>query len=160
MTGSPAAIYLDTNAFVALVEGEGDVRERAFRLFEVLRENPELGVTSELTLAEVLAPPKSVAKLSLEEKRGPYLDLILGGGFVRLIPVERGTLMQTADLRAEPSFRSMKLADAIHLVTAIRTSCRVFVSGDRDFKAMPRGLRRINYLDATMDHDVIGLLGE
>ncbi len=151
MTERRAVVYLDTNVFIALVEGEGDVRERAFRVFDILRAKPGLSITSELTLAEVLAPPKSERKLRLEEKRVPYLDLLLRGGIVNLMPVDRETLMETAELRVDPSFRSMKLADAIHLVTAVRSGCSLFLTGDRDFRTLPRGIRRINYLEAPLD---------
>jgi predicted nucleic acid-binding protein len=74
-------------------------------------------------------------------KRQAYLDLLLWSGFIALIPVSRGILIETAALRAISRF---KLPDAVHLVSAVQSQCRFFVSADRDFDRMPEGIERIS----------------
>jgi predicted nucleic acid-binding protein len=138
-------IYLDANIFIYFVEGEAVVATAMRDLFACLVKNSTLAVTSELTLAEVLAPPRRHAALSLPSKRRLYLDLIVEGGFVRLEPVSRNVLTETASLRL---WSACKLADAIHLVTAIRTECEFFMSGDSDTRRVPKGM---TWLPPTAD---------
>jgi len=98
-----------------------------------------MAITSELTLAEVLAPPDRKDALPLHVKRRLYLDLLVWSRFIDLKPVSRDVLYETADLR---NVAKMKLPDAIHLVTAIQNKCRYFVSKDRRLK-IPRGMKLV-----------------
>jgi len=50
-------LYLDTNIFIFLLEGKPDESQRIKLLFDTLKARPNAAVTSELTLAEVLAGP-------------------------------------------------------------------------------------------------------
>jgi predicted nucleic acid-binding protein len=134
------AVYLDFNPLIYLLEGEPSVSAAVDPLFRVLRNKPGLGITSEITLAEVLAPSQRNGALELHVKRRPYLNLIVFGGFLSLSPVSRDDLYETADLR---KVVPMKLVDAIHLVTAMQHRCGYFVSADRDFDRIPRGMVRI-----------------
>jgi predicted nucleic acid-binding protein len=155
MTEAPSSlIYLDTNFFIKAVEGLVDAAAPAKALIEALRrQRAGIAATSEITFAEVLAPPKRPDALPLHVKRRVYLDLLLWSGFVALIPVSRDILIETAALRAVGRF---KLRDAIHLASAVRVQCRFFVSADRDFDTMPDGMERVN-----CDHDDLPrLLGE
>jgi predicted nucleic acid-binding protein len=133
-------VYLDTNAFRDLIEGEPAISAPAQAMFDVLRKRPGLDVTSELTLAEILAPSKG-RKLPPHLRR-LYLDLLVWGRFVDLQPVSRGVLLETVSLRATKATSSLKLLDAIHLVTAIRSGCRFFVSRDRGIR-VPSGMQRV-----------------
>src|SRR5476649_435131 len=135
MTDAPAdqAVYLESNFFIKAVEGTAETSASPKRLLEVLRKRPGVAVTSEITFAETLAPPRRADALPLHIKRRAYLDLLLWNGFITLIPVSRDILIETADLRV---VARMKLPDAIHLVSAIRSKCRFIVSGDSDFKKL------------------------
>jgi predicted nucleic acid-binding protein len=131
---STAVVYLDTMAFIFAIEGEPSVAEPAKRLFEALRTHPGIGVTSELTLAEVLAG--SEVPHSPPIKRA-YLDLIVWSKFLDLVPISRDVLYESADLRfahRESHGKKLKLPDAIHLVTAIRRKCQFFVSADQGIR--------------------------
>jgi predicted nucleic acid-binding protein len=133
-------IYLETNVFIYATEGTRETADPAKRLLEALRHRPGLAITSEITLAETLAPPKREDALPLHIKRRVYLDLLVRGGFIDLVPVSRGVLIETADLR---SVVRLNLPDAIHLVSAIRSKCRFIVSHDRDFKKLPAEMTRV-----------------
>jgi predicted nucleic acid-binding protein len=147
MTESPSSlIYLDTNVFIKAVEGLDEAAAPAKTLINALRhQRSGIAATSEITFAEVLAPPRRSDALSLHIKRRAYLDLLLWSGFVALVPVSRDILIETAALR---EMGKLKLPDAVHLVSASRLRCRFFVSADRDFDKMPEGMERVN-----CDHD-------
>ena len=134
-------VYLDTNVFIRAVEGLDDAAAPAKTLITMLRSR-RIGIaaTSEITLAEVLAPSGRADAMPLEMKRRAYLDLLLWSGFVALVPVSRNVLIDTASLRA---VSKLKLPDAV-LVSAIQARCRYFVSSDRDFDRLPEGMERVN----------------
>jgi predicted nucleic acid-binding protein len=133
-------IYLETNFFIKAVEGVPEVADPPKKLIEILRTKPKLAITSEITFAETLAPPRRPDALPVHVKRRAYLDLLLWSGFITLIPVSRDILIETADLRAVVR---MKLPDAIHLVSAVRGRCRYVVSSDGDFDRLPEGMARV-----------------
>ena len=133
--------YLDSNAFISLLEGSPADSDALRPLFEALRDRPGVGVTSELTLAEVLAG---------SHKRGPqmkraYLDLIVWSRFLTLSPVTRDVLFQSAELcvvHKDAHGKKLGLLDAIHLATAIQGKCEFFVSGDKGIMP-PIGMMRV-----------------
>lgn len=127
-------VYVDANPFIYLIEGEDAVAVRLKSIFELLRQRPGLAMTSELTLAEVL--PKA-----RPDARQNYFNLIVWSGVFDLQPVTRDILVDTADYRRAtsrnlPDGRSvmLKIPDAIHVVTAIRNHCRMFLSADGGLK--------------------------
>lgn len=146
-TAQPPFVYLDANPIIYLFEGEATVSEPVALLFEALRRQPGLAATSELSLAEVLAPTKRRGKISDQLKRA-YLNLLVWSRVVHLEPVSRPILYETADVRLVAP--KLKLPDSIHLVTAIRLRCRFFVTRDAGI-SMPQTMVRI-----TPDQSGIG----
>jgi predicted nucleic acid-binding protein len=133
-------IYLDANVFIYFVEGELSIAEPLRALFQALRQKPLAAVTSELTLAETLAPPRRIGALPLHVKRRLYLDLI-NSKLIQLVPVDRDILIETADLRQAARHN---LADAIHIVSAMKSQCGYFLSGDADGKRLPAQMKWIS----------------
>jgi predicted nucleic acid-binding protein len=139
-------VYLDTNVFIRAVEGTDEASAPAKTLIDVLRNRPAgIAVTSEITLAEVLATSRRSDAAPLHIKRPAYLDLLVWSGLFTLVPVSRDILRQTADFRETAN---LKLPDAIHLVSAAQARCRFFVSADKDFERMPKGMELVG-----SDHD-------
>ena len=134
------AVYLETNFFIKAVEGTAEAAAAPKRLIEALRARPGIAMTSEITLAETLAPPRRADALPLHIKRRAYLDLLVWSGLISLVPVSRDILIQTADLRA---VARLKLPDAIHIVSAIQGKCSHVVSDDSDFDKLPQGMKRV-----------------
>ena len=136
MTGSggEARIYVDSNVFIYAVEGRADIAEPLAELLELLRSRPGSAVTSELTLAELLA------KADMTQRRD-YLDLIVESGSVELCAVSRDILIETATYRR--MMGAAKLADAIHVVTALQYGCSKLLSGDLRMK-VPDGIELID----------------
>jgi predicted nucleic acid-binding protein len=118
-------IYLDANVFIYAIEGDADIADPLRKLFELLGGRRGTAVTSELTLAEVLAGAADV-------HRRNYLDLIVWSRVFELYPVDRDILVETAEYRRHSGMP--KLPDAIHVVTAIPAGCRTILSGDSRLK--------------------------
>ncbi|PWB80751.1 MAG: VapC toxin family PIN domain ribonuclease [Methylocystaceae bacterium] len=134
-------VYLDTNVFIAGFESPASNAEPVQDLLLALREKPGFAVTSELTLAELLAPISRPHVLAPAERRRLYLDLLVGGGMIDLRPVTREILIETADLRRTTR---QKLPDAIHVATALHADCRFFMSHDDGMRKLPEGLTRLH----------------
>jgi predicted nucleic acid-binding protein len=138
-------LYFDANVFIYAVEGSDDIAGSLRKLFELLVNNVSLGVTSELTLAEVLPKASPI-------RRRNYLELILYSGLFDLHPVTRDILLETVDYRriaglsgqdaSKPHASFPKLPDAIHVVTAVRAGCGRMLSFDRALK-LPEGMLRV-----------------
>jgi predicted nucleic acid-binding protein len=122
-------LYLDANVFIYAIEGSAEVSNPLHELFGLLRSRNGAGVTSELTLAEVLPKANSA-------QRRNYLDLLIRSRIFDLHPVSREILIETAEYRKFAL--TPKLPDAIHLVTAIRAGCRTILSADSRLK-LPEG---------------------
>jgi predicted nucleic acid-binding protein len=133
-------VYVDSNVVIYAVEGVPATAGPAKELIRFLRGQQELMFTSEFALAEVLAPSKRQGAWPLPAKRRVCLDLLLWSNTVNLAPVTRDILIRTADLR---KIAPLKLPDPIHLVSAIHVNCRFVVTGDADFKKLPRGMKRV-----------------
>jgi predicted nucleic acid-binding protein len=133
-----AIAYLDPNVFIDALEGADSIALPIKALFEAARSKPGALVTSELTLAEVLAPSRRGGRPP--DLRRRYLDLIVWGGVVDLRPVSRDVIYETVELRP---YAPLKLPDAIHLATAILAGCRYLVTRDEGFRNMPAGMQRM-----------------
>jgi predicted nucleic acid-binding protein len=118
-------IYLDANVFIYALEGKDDISGLVQALFNLFRLKRAAGVTSELTLAVVL--PKAT-----QSQRRTYLDLVVHSRVFDLRPVTREILIETAEYRKAAG--KPKLPDAIHIVTAIRSECRIILSSDLRLK--------------------------
>lgn len=119
-------VYIDSNVFIYAMERNDAISEGIRSLFLHLRAAGGCALSSELTLAEVLAKPEEDQSETL--KQG-YLDLVGGGDIAVLAPVTRDILIASATLRARRAPK-LRLADAVHLATAIQAKCRYFLSND------------------------------
>ncbi len=133
-------IYLDTNVFITGFEGPAEDAGPVQNLLYALRGRGGVVVSSELTLAELLAPIRRPHSLSAMERRQLYLNVLQRNIAIDLRPITRDILIKTADLR---SMGGYKLADAIHIITAVDASCAYFVSNDDRLKQLPTGLGKI-----------------
>ena len=132
-------VYVDANPFIYLVDGDGDVASQVRPFFTLFAERPGIAMTSELTLAEVLAKARPDARRS-------YFNLLIWSKAIQLQPVTRDILIDTADYRQvsrgnrRGATKAMvSLPDAIHVVTAARSKCRMFLSADDDLH-LPAGI--------------------
>jgi predicted nucleic acid-binding protein len=142
-------LYLDSNAFISYLEGTLADSTALKGLFEILRIRPGVGVTSELTLGEVLAGSHKGGP----QMRRAYLDLIVWSKNFELAPVSREVLYQSADLCAAHKRlvgRKLVLTDAIHLTTAVQAKCQYFISADKSI-VPPEGMAKVDFDQHALD---------
>ena len=137
---APKAVYLDSNVFIDFVDGQPQLAEPLRHLFSALKGRANVFVTSELTLAEVLAPTQAGGPASPDRRRS-YLSLVVWNPSVRLLPVSRQVLYETADLR---KYTGHKLPDAIHAATAIQAGCAFLMSRDKQMRRTPLGMTYVS----------------
>ncbi|MEO7297138.1 MAG: type II toxin-antitoxin system VapC family toxin [Verrucomicrobiota bacterium] len=124
-------VYLDANIFIYALEAYAPFVSELTGLFESLDRGEIFAVTSELTLVETLVKPLLDKNLVRQQA---YEQAIQNSTGLEVIPVSREILREAARLRAETNIR---LPDAIHLATALESSCNVFLTNDRKLKCPP-----------------------
>lgn len=140
-------VYFDTNVFIYSLDGYEEYYGLLKTIFSHIAENHLLVVTSELTLAECLVKP---VKDENKEATKQFEQYIQTSEIMKVKPVSRGILRQSANVRAE---QGLKLPDAIHMATAIDQCCKTFITNDKKLKSRtPEGMQQI-YLKALLDLD-------
>ncbi|HTG17418.1 MAG TPA: type II toxin-antitoxin system VapC family toxin [Blastocatellia bacterium] len=123
-------VYLDTNIIIYALEGYETYAAPIKSLLQALTEGAIVGVTSELTVAEVLVKPKRDGNAKLEEA---YRRFLLPTASLRNSAVSREILEVAAGIRATST---LKLPDAIHWATATIEHCDSFLTNDEGFKSV------------------------
>jgi predicted nucleic acid-binding protein len=119
------SIYLDTNVLIALFEGTGASHDSLWKLVSrAVGDTPALFHTSALSFTELLTKPYRDRNHVLARQ---YLLLARSEDWLSVWPVNPGVIELTAVIRAR--FR-LKLPDAVHVATAVATSCQYFVTFD------------------------------
>ena len=132
MIRAVAGVYIDTNVFLAAYETVGARSDHAFWILSAIEQGEIRGVTSELTLAELLPRPLEESNNDLVEA---YKQLLNSGPNMEVHPVTRETLIASASLRA--GRHGFKLPDAIHCATALRARCSALITDDQ---RMPKSI--------------------
>ena len=128
-----ARVYLDANVFIYAVEHSPEHAAFLDGLFDLLEAGEVVAVTSELTLAEVLAKPFEEGRTDLARL---YEEMVASSAWLSVMPVERAILVSAARLGPE---LGLKLPDAIHVASAAASGCATFLSNDRRLR-MPDGI--------------------
>ena len=122
------SVYLDTNVIIYVVEGFSDVAAQIRSLLSAMDDAEIVALTSELTIAEVLAKP---FKDENETVQQAYKTFLMPTPMLQLAPATRDVLEEAARVRATTH---LKLPDAIHLATAKLSGCDSFLTNDDLFK--------------------------
>lgn len=151
MTDLPR-VCLDANAFIYALEGvraESEISDQILVLFGLVRTGRCVGVTSELTLAEVLVGPELRDQTVLKRD---YLDLLAPRQSIfDLRPITRDIPIESVADRArmhpdKPGPDQQKrnfLPDAIHVVTAVDAEASHHVGSDQRIR-LPAGMERLD----------------
>jgi predicted nucleic acid-binding protein len=131
--------YLDSNIFIHAFECETDLGHAARRAFKLADAGVAVGVTSQLTLAEVLPRPYEEGNLALEQA----YETSLSKHNLEVYPVSSEILRLSARLRAQTKAR---LPDAIHVATAMQAACDALLSEDVSLRA-PQHIRVLRLSD-------------
>lgn len=119
---------IDTAPLIYFVEPHSRYHRVVAPLFRQIDEGKTVGITSVITLIEVLVRPLQFRAFELERQ---YRHLLLNSSNFFLIPIDYSTAEQAASLRAKYSLRT---PDAIQIANALTTGCQVFVTNDRHLK--------------------------
>jgi predicted nucleic acid-binding protein len=124
-------VYLDTNIVIYALEGYEAHADFLGQLLAALQQGHFAGVTSELTLAELLVGPFQLQRPDVASEYGAFLQ---SSKTLTVFPVTRAVLIEAARQRA--AYR-LALPDAIHVATALAASFDVFLTNDRRLKVPP-----------------------
>ncbi|MGN6103025.1 MAG: type II toxin-antitoxin system VapC family toxin [Devosia sp.] len=122
--GSHGPIYLDANILIYAIERGHPWTDDLAALLKRVYAGDLTAVTSELSLAEVLAKPYALASTDLIDT---YEALFSDRSPLVVRSIDRPILRRTAHLRGAGKLR---IADAIHVATALEAGCTRFVSND------------------------------
>lgn len=120
-------IYLDANIFIYLLEGYEEYSPILKKIFDKIDNGISYGITSELTLAEVLVKPILDDNVKLQKI---YEQTLQASSLLNVVSISRDILLKAAQLRKN----TIKLPDAIHLATAFLNNCEIFLTNDKRLK--------------------------
>jgi predicted nucleic acid-binding protein len=118
-------VYLDANVIIYAIEAGNRWQSKLRQLFEMIDGGLVFAVTSELTLAEVLARPLSQGATDLVDKFELALDPARSP--IEIPSVSRTILRSAAELQGN---LEIKLMDVIHIATAQAAGCQSLVTND------------------------------
>ena len=128
---SGPSVYLDANLLIYALEDLGDFGQKMRGIFARMDAGELRGVTSELSLAEVLVKPIRDGAGAI---RNEYESMLASGGPLTVAPIARAILIRAAELRAGSSLR---LPDAVHAATSESLGCTTFLTNDMGFLTLP-----------------------
>jgi len=120
-------IFWDTNLFIYLLEGVGNLAKRTRGLRQNMLERGDQLLTSTLTLGEVLVKPLERKDEQLAQK---YEEAILGASQLLRFDAEAARIY--AALRSD---RSLEAPDAIQLACAAAAGVDLFITNDARLQA-------------------------
>ncbi len=125
-----APVYLDTNIFVYLKEGFGDLPASLLQLVAASGTSASARlVTCEITLAELLTKPYAEGRDDLVDA---YESWMITSDWLQVVPADLQVLRAAAVLRA--TYKAVKLPDAIHIAAAMGLGRDRFLTADEGLK--------------------------
>ena len=115
----------DTAPIIYFVEEHPQYLSRLTLAFDSVAAGRLLGITSTLTLAEVLVQP--IRRGAVELQRA-YSDRLMHSEYFETRPIDSAVAQRAAELRA--SF-NIRLPDALQLATALVAGCDALLTNDR-----------------------------
>ena len=145
MISTPPRVYFDANVFITALEQSSARSDHAWWILQAIQDGEIAGVTSEITLAEVLVKP---IELGMQDLVVAYESMIAPASNFDVPAVTREILIDAARVRSRRA--SVKLPDAVHLATARSRSCVFFVTEDRRMEVL-EGMKRLVVSPFTLD---------
>jgi predicted nucleic acid-binding protein len=133
-------VALDTAVFICFLEEHPRFLPIVEPLFHEIDEGRKEGLTSILTLLEVLVVPYRAGDLELIRR---YEALLTGSRGIRMVGIDRKLLHGAALLRARHRLRT---PDALQIAAGLLRGCKTFVTNDRDLPEIS-GLRILQLRD-------------
>jgi predicted nucleic acid-binding protein len=135
-----AKLYVDSNIFIYLIEGEAELHGRVLAAVKNATSNKIALFTSELTLTECL---HGAYRAGSDELAKAYLDLLATKEFVTLLPVDITICIEAARAAAN---QRLKTVDALHFATATASGCTALLTNDSGFRST-RDVRVVSLME-------------
>ena len=119
-------IGLDTNIFIYYIEEHQIFLNKIEPLIDKIVQGKATGITSYVTLLELLVKPLRDGRLDLVDQ---YKTILTGQ--LEMVPIDEAVSVEAARLRAKYGFRT---PDAIQLASVIIRKGDVFITNDRRLK--------------------------
>ncbi|WP_406856190.1 type II toxin-antitoxin system VapC family toxin [Alsobacter sp. KACC 23698] len=156
---SSPRVYLDANVFIYALEGTGEIAKPAISILDLLRRHRGHGVTSEVTLLEVLARAKRSGGAALHRR---YLDLLVLNGYFGLVPVTRSVIYAAVEYRERVQLKDgsdpllKRAIDANHAASALTEGCAAVLTNDlrirmpEPISVMPHDDQALRFVQALL----------
>lgn len=119
-------IGLDTNVLIYYIEEHPIFLKKIEPLIDRIVQGKATGITSYVTLLELLVKPLREGRLDLVDQ---YKTILTGQ--LEMVPIDEAVSVKAAQLRAKYGFR---IPDAIQLASVIRKKGDVFITNDKGLK--------------------------
>ena len=122
------SIGLDTSPIIYFVEAHPQYDALVEEIFQQITQGQVQGVTSTISLMEVLIRPIREGNLSLQKR---YRDLLLESVNFRTVDIDVAVAECAASLRSR---YNLKTPDSLQIAVAITSGCEVFLTNDSDLR--------------------------
>ncbi len=119
-------IGLDTNVLIYYIEEHPVLLKKIEPLINRISEGKAIGITSYVTLLELLVKPLRDGRSDLVDQ---YKTILTGQ--LEIVPMDEAVSIKAAELRAKYGIRT---PDAIQLASVIHKKGEVFISNDKGLK--------------------------
>lgn len=119
---------IDTSIFIYFMELHPLYNSLVCEIFHRIDTGTFAGVTSVVTLIEVLIRPFRQGNVYLQQE---YRNLLLNSENFEIIPVDIGIADLAADLRSR---YNLLIADAIQIASSLSVGCEAFLTNDTKLK--------------------------
>lgn len=121
-------LALDTSPIIYFVEAHPDYDALTTEIFRRITEGEVVGVTSVITLMEVLVQPLSQGRTQLAQD---YANLLVNSTHLSVMPIDATVAQHAARLRAQYRLRT---PDALQIAVALEAGCQAFLTNDAAFQ--------------------------
>jgi predicted nucleic acid-binding protein len=121
-------IMIDTSVIIYFMESNPLYDNLVSNVFQRISNGSLIGITSIITLIEVLIHPIRQGNTELQKQ---YNNLLLGSGNFYTVAVDFNIAELAANIRAN---YNILIPDAIQIATAKATGCEVFLTNDINLK--------------------------
>lgn len=125
-------VHLDTMAVIYFIERHPTYLPLVRSVFRLMEEGDLLGISSYVTLIEVLIQPLRKGRPDLASQ---YRDTLTGSRNFRLFPVDKKVAEESAEIRAQ---HNLTVPDAIQLATAYCHGADAYVTNEINHKRYSR----------------------
>ncbi len=119
---------LDTSPIIYFIEAHPRYDALVTAIFQGIAHGRFSGVTSAITLTEVLVQPYLRGDRQLQQR---YRDLLLYSDNFRVVPIGVAEAERAAEIR---SLYSLRTPDALQVAAAVNARCEVFITNDLELR--------------------------